>query len=180
MKQNSRRSFYWRVTSAHTISYFIAGIFALTVLKYDEIFNSGALEFMRPTDSPWVAAGAGLQIIRGLFLGLILYPFLPIFLNTKNGWFKFWILTIGLSALFTFSAATGSFEGIIYTNLPLIDHFFGLPELLLYNSLFTLFLWFWYKQPGKILNIVSIVLVVAILLMSFMGMLVAMGIVPKA
>jgi len=180
MDHTSRLSFYWRVTSAHTIAYFIAGIFALTVLKYDEIFNSGALEFMRPTDSPWVAAGAGLQIIRGFLLGLILYPFLPIFLDTKNGWFKFWILTIGLSALFTFSASAGSFEGLIYTNLPILSHLTGLPELLVYNTLFTLFLKFWYRKPGKILNIVSIILVSIIVVMSFLGTLAALGLIPKA
>lgn len=179
MSKNNRRSFYWRITSAHTITYFIAGLFAVTFMNYSETFNTGDLGFMRPTDSPWVAAGPGLQVIRGFFLGLILFPFLPVFQESKMGWLKFWILTVGLSALFTFSAAIGSFEGIIYTNVSFKTHLNGLPELLLYNTLFTFLLWFWYRKPLKIFNIISIILVAIILLMSFLGVLLALGMIPE-
>lgn len=44
--------FIWRIASAHTIAYFIAGLFAITFLNYDELFNVGDLSFMRSTDSP--------------------------------------------------------------------------------------------------------------------------------
>jgi hypothetical protein len=50
-------TFVWRITATHTIAYFIADIFALLVLKYDEIFGREAMSFMRSTDSSRVVAG---------------------------------------------------------------------------------------------------------------------------
>jgi hypothetical protein len=170
-------TFVWRITATHTISYFIAGIFAILVLRYDEIFGTGALSFMRPTNSPWVAAGPGLQVIRGLLLSLFLFPFRSVFFESNNGWIKFWLLSFGLSYLLTISAATGSFEGVIYTIIPIKYHLLGLPEIVLYMTLFTVFMWGWYKKPKKIFTIISIFLVSIIAFMSSMGVLVAMGIV---
>jgi len=175
--ENNFGTFIWRITATHTIAYFIAGIFALLVLKYDEIFNIGALSFMRPTDSPWVAAGPGLQVIRGLLLSFFLFPFRMIFFETENGWIKFWFLSYGLSYLLTISAATGSFEGLIYTNTPIKYHLIGIPEIVLYMTLFTVFMWGWYKKPKRIFSILSIILVSLIVLMSFMGVLASFGIV---
>ena len=177
---NSKSNFWtftWRITASHTIAYFIAGIFALLVLKYDEIFGTGSLLFMRPTDSSWVAAGPGLQIIRGLLLSFFLFPFRSIFFETKNGWFKFWSLSFGLSYLLTISAATGSFEGIIYTNIPIKYHLIGIPEIIIYLTLFTFFIWGWYKKPKKIFTVLSVILVLLIALMSFMGVLSSLGII---
>ena len=170
-------TFVWRITATHTIAYFIAGLFAVMVLRYDEIFGTGALSFMRSTDSPWVAAGPGLQLIRGALLAFFLYPFKTIFFESKNGWIKFWFLSFGLSYLLTMSAATGSFEGIIYTNLPLKYHLLGIPEIVLYMTLFTVFMWGWYKKPKMAWNIISIILIVLMAFMSIMGILAASGII---
>ena len=139
--ENKFGTFVWRITATHTIAYFVAGIFAILVLKYDKIFGAGALSFMRPTDSPWVAAGPGLQVIRGLLLSLFLFPFRSVFFESKNGWIKFWLLSFGLSYLLTISAATGSFEGVIYTNTPIKYHLIGIPEILIYMTLFTVSMW---------------------------------------
>ena len=179
MKKNeiNLKTFIWRITASHTIAYIIAGVFALVVLKYDEIFSVGALSFMRPTNSVWVAAGPGLQVIRGILLSFFLFPFRTIFFETKNGWIKFWLLSFGLSYLLTISAATGSFEGLIYTTIPIKYHLIGIPEILLYMTLFTVFMWGWYKTPKKIFNILSIILVSLIVLMSVMGGLAAAGII---
>jgi hypothetical protein len=169
--------FIWRVASAHTIAYFIAGLFAISFLNYDELFNVGSLSFMRSTDTPWVAAGPGLQIIKGILLGGVLYSFRSIFLETKNGWIKFWGLIFGLSYILTLSAAAGSYEGFIYTTIPLKTHFMGLPEILLYTTLFSVILWGWYKKPLKAFNITAIVFVSVIVLMSTMGVLASSGLI---
>jgi hypothetical protein len=178
--KNHFKTFVWRITATHTIAYFAAGIFALLVLKYNETFGVGILSFMRPTDSSWVAAGAGLQIIRGALLALFLYPFSTIFINTKKGWVKFWLLSFGLSYLLTFSAAIGSFEGFIYTNFPMRYHLLGIPEVLLYLTLFTILMWGWYKKPKKIFNTLSVISVLLIALMSAMGALASLGIIETA
>ena len=179
MKKNefNLKTFIWRITASHTVAYVIAGIFALKVFRYDEIFGAGTLSFMRPTNSVWVAAGPGLQVIRGVLLAFFLFPFRTIFFETKNGWIKFWFLLFGLSYFLTISAAPGSFEGFIYTTIPMKYHFLGIPEVLLYLTLFTSFIWYWYKKPKKIFNIISIVLVSLILFMSLMGVLTTVGII---
>lgn len=71
---NNFGTFIWRITATHTIAYFTAGIFALLILRYNETFGVGALSFMRPTDSLWIAAGPGLQIIRGFTSFIIFIP----------------------------------------------------------------------------------------------------------
>ena len=170
-------TFAWRITTAHTIAYFIAGMFAVLVMKYDELFGVGALSFMRPTDSSWVATGPGLQVLRGLLLSFVLYPFRSVFLETDYGWLKFWTLSFGLSYLLTFAAAIGSFEGLIYTNFPLKFHLLGLPEALIYTTLFTVFLWGWYRKPVRLFNAASAILTLLIVLMSVMGVLASLGMV---
>lgn len=169
--------FIWRVASAHTTAYFIAGLFAMSFLKYDQLFSVGKLSFMRSTDTAWVAAGPGLQLFKGIILGSILYPFRSIFLETKNGWIKFWGLIFGLSYILTLSAAVGSYEGIIYTNIPLKIHFLGLPEILLYTTLFSTILWGWHKKPIKAFNIAAIILTSIIILLSTMGVLSSIGLI---
>jgi hypothetical protein len=39
--ENNFGTFVWRITATHTIAYFAAGVFALLVLRYDEIFGAG-------------------------------------------------------------------------------------------------------------------------------------------
>ncbi|MBN1595955.1 hypothetical protein JW933_08535 [candidate division FCPU426 bacterium] len=125
-------TFIWRVMAAHTIAYGIAGLFALSCMGCREHFSTGTLtHLMRPMDSPWVALGMGLQVLRGSLLGVVLYPFRRIFLEAKHGWWLLAWLIPGLSAWFTIGPAPGSFEGMIYTVFPWQYHLLGLPETLL-------------------------------------------------
>jgi hypothetical protein len=173
----SFRTFSWRVTAAHTVAYFLAGVVAVMTMGYGESFGVGELSFMRPTDSPWVAAGPGLQVVRGFCLSLVLYPFRSVFVDSKYGWGKFWLLLFGLSYLFTFAAATGSFEGFIYTTFSVETHVIGILEVLLYLSIFTAALWAWYAKPRRAYTAVSLTLVVLIVLMSVLGTLAAGGVI---
>lgn len=169
------KTFLFRITAVHTICYFLAGLFALYFLGYDQLFSREALSFMRDTGSPWVAAGPALQLVRGVLLGIILYPFRSVFIGQRSGWWKLWLLLFGLSYLLTLSPAIGSFEGLIYTNIPPGYHLVGLPEIILYISLFTFTLLKWYAWPRKAVNVVAIVLMILILFFSTMGMLDAAG-----
>jgi hypothetical protein len=75
-KKESLVKYFWQITYAHTISYFIAGIFAITFMRYGELFEleiySGQV---RSIDDPMVLLGPGLQIFRGMILGLIFFTF---------------------------------------------------------------------------------------------------------
>ena len=180
MNENKLWTFIWRIAATHTIAYFIAGIFALYVLRYDEIFSFGSLSFMRPIDSPWIAAGPGLQIIRGFLLAFFLFPFRTIFLKTKKGWIKFWFLTFGLSYLLTISPAIGSYEGLLYTTIPIKYHLIGIPEVVLYITVFTTLMWAWYKKPKPMFNYIFFAIILLIEFMSLLGVLASFGIIDAS
>ena len=138
----SPKTFVWRICSAHVIAYFTAGVFALLFLDYRTHFSSESLALLiRPVSSPWVALGPGLQIALAL---------LPVrgFLYGKNGFLKLAWLVLGLSFISTIGPTPGSFDGYIYTILPVQYHLGGIPEAVLYTALFAGILAFWHKS-GK-------------------------------
>ncbi len=167
----SPKTFVWRICSAHVIAYFTAGIFALLFLDYKTHFSSESLALlMRPVSSPWVALGPGLQIFRGVLIALALLPVRG-FLYGKNGFLKLAWLVLGLSFISTIGPTPGSFDGYIYTILPVQYHLGGIPEAVLYTALFAGILAFWHKSGKRYVTTLSIVLVAVIVLFSVMGFL---------
>jgi len=163
-------TFFWRITSAHIITYFLAGLFAYQLLNYQELFETLPFSaFMKPMSSWSVAAGPGLQLIRGLIFSVALWTFREVFLNTKYGWLKLWGLLVGLSILSTTAAAPGSVEGFIYTTIPINKHIVGYLEVMPQTLLFSLIVYYWYKKPKKAWNIISIVLVSIIILFGILA-----------
>jgi len=166
-------TFAWRIIASHTITYFIAGILAYKLFNYAEVFATGDMAvLMKPVDSPWVMAGTVLNIFRGILFALVLWPFKSIFLENTRGWLLLWSLFLGLAILGTTGPAPGSFEGIIYTNFPVLDQIIGLRETVFQTLLFSLMVFYWYKYPKMIWNILSIIIVTLLLLMIGAGLLV--------
>lgn len=160
---------------AHTLTYFLMGILAYNLLNYENSFASGALaNYMRPTDSPWVAAGPGLQWIRGILFALAIYPLRENFFHKKNGWLLLgWVLT-ALGILSTFGAAPGSVEGIIYTNYPV--SIFSYVEVVPQAFLFAALLYYWVNHPEKKwLHWTLGIFFALVLLMSILGVMAATG-----
>ena len=167
---NDIKTFTWRFLAIHTISYFIVGLAAMNLLHYEELFSKGSLgTFMKPTNAPIVALGPALQIVRGVILAIVLWPFKSIFLSEEYGWLKLWLLFIGLSILSTFGPAIGSIDGVIYTTIPIRQQLIFLPELLIQSFLLSISIWHWYSNPRKVYNIVATILVALIVLMSITG-----------
>jgi hypothetical protein len=165
-------TFFWRITSAQIITYFLAGICAYGLLGYQDMFETPPFSaFMKPTDSWAVAAGPSLQIIRGLIFAIVLWPFREKFLKTPYGWLLLWGLLVGLSVLSTTGPAPGSVEGFIYTTIPVKKQIVGYLEVVPQTLLFSLAVYYWYKKPGKAWNILSIVLVSVILFFNIMGII---------
>lgn len=120
--------FVFRVTCCHVATYAAAGVVAFHLFDYPALFQSeGFATFMRPLESPWVAAGPALQVFRGLLFGVVLYPFRHIFLAEPWGWLKLWGLFLGLAVFGTAGPTPGSFEGFVYTTLPPARQLLGLP-----------------------------------------------------
>ncbi|MDD5698554.1 MAG: hypothetical protein PHH77_08040 [Victivallaceae bacterium] len=169
-------TFCRRVVSLHVIVYFLAGIFALLCLNYEELFSNETTSLlMRPVDSPIVAAGPGLQIINGFMMSLYLFPFKTIFIAGKRSWLKLFFLLLGFSIFSPQSPTFGSLEGIIYTKIPIWNHLLSIPECLIYSILFSVLLFAWYKRPKKAWNILSVIAVMLIVLASVAGVLAAIG-----
>jgi len=173
--------FSWRITSLHTISYTIAGLFALFAMGYKEQFSGEFLSnLMRPINSPYVALGPLLQLINGFFMSLYLFPIKKVLTeNGKNGWKILFLLVAGFSFFTPQIPGIGNFEGLIYTKAPLSIHLMGIPECLAYSLLFSSGFGFWYRQEKKWMNPTTITLVCLIGLMSVLGYLDSIGILPK-
>ena len=174
MKKRKMLDFFWRISSCHIVSYFIMGILALIILNYKERYGTGSLAlFMRPTHSPWVALGPSLQIVRAFIFTVVLWPLKNVFIEKDKGWLKLWGLFIGLAILGTSGPTPGSFEGIVYTKISIVEHLLSLPEIIIQTLLFSLGVFYWYKNPNKIWDIVMSILVLLIGLMSMSGFLLA-------
>lgn len=174
-------TFFWRITAAHMVTYMIMGMLAASLLDYQDLFENTTMAcFYRSFNSPWIAAGPGLQIIRGLVFALALWYFKECFLYKKYGWLKLWGLLVGLSILSTAGAPPGSIEGFIYTKIPATDQIRGYLEIMPQTGFFAIFVYYWYEKPKKAWNIVSIILVVLIILMSLLGVLASMGIIEAS
>jgi len=166
-------TFLWRITSVHVITYFIAGILAFTLFNYAEAFQGEILNvLMKPVDSPWVMAGAALNVFRGILFSLVLWPFKSVFLENSKGWFLLWSLFLGFAILGTTGPAPGSFEGIIYTNFPVMDQIIGLRETVFQTLFFSLIVFYWYKYPKMIWTILSAIIVTLLLGVIILGLIV--------
>jgi hypothetical protein len=176
-KQQGLVRYFWQIIYAHTIAYFAAGVFALVVINYRDLYATDVISsFMLPVDSPIVALGPVLQIFRGILIALILLPLRKTFFEEKNGLIKLGIIIIGLSLLSTIGPTMGSFDGYIYSKVPYIYQILGYPEAILYVLLFIGILFVSIKYTHKkIITVLSIVLTVLISLMSIMGFLSAKG-----
>jgi len=163
--------YFWQIIYAHTIAYFIAGIFAVVAVNYRELYSTEIISsFMHPVDMPIVALGPLLQVFRGIIIALILFPLRKTFFEEKNGLLKLGLIIIGLSLLSTIGPTMGSFDGYIYTKIPYMYQISGYPEAIIYVLLFVGILAVSKKYAHKkIITILSIPITALICAMSIMG-----------
>lgn len=87
-------------------------------------------------------------------------------LEKRKGWIVLWGLFLGLAILGTCGPTPGSVEGFIYTKLSIREHLLGLPEVVLQVLLFSLAIYYWYKRPSKLWDIIMGIILILIMLMS--------------
>ncbi|MDH3530055.1 MAG: hypothetical protein OEQ28_10850 [Acidobacteriota bacterium] len=151
--ENNKPTF-WRITfctvAVHTITYFITGILAYTILDYRTHFASeGLSSFMRQIDDPMVMAGPLFQPIRGILFGVVFFLLRDVFFGTKNGWIKMWIVLVVVGIFSTFGPSPGSVEGLVYTTVPVVVQLVGLIEVLLQSFLLSCVVVYWVNHPEK-------------------------------
>ncbi len=94
---------------AHTVTYFLAGLAALTLFDYAAQFAKPATAvFMRQTSDPIVALGPALQPIRGVLFALVFYVLREPLFGRKHGWLILWLMLVVLGLFSTFGPASGS------------------------------------------------------------------------
>jgi len=138
-------------TLVHSVTYFLVGLLAFTLLDYSQRFAEGGLELlMRPTDHPLVMAGPLFQPLRGMLFGAAFYLLREAYFPIMNGWLRMWAVLVIVGILSPFGPAPGSIEGFIYTTLPLQSQLSpGMLEVLIQSLLLSFFVHFWVNNPEK-------------------------------
>jgi hypothetical protein len=163
-------TFWWRVVAIHMLTYFAVGLAALVVFDYRHLYSETELRhLMRPTTSPWVAAGPGLQFIRGTLFAVVLWPMAEMLISRTRSWLVLFGICVGFAILGPAGPAPGSIEGALFTTLPAWLHLIGLPEVLIQTAAFSFLLIGWCRNPARWKHVASVVGVVLVVLMSSMG-----------
>jgi hypothetical protein len=139
--------FLKRYTIAHVLVYLIVGLIFMALVNYREAFEAfDQFSNYRSLDSPIVRAAVLLQILRGLMIGLILYPFRERIIESQLGWLMLFSLLFGLTCLGAINASPGSIEGMIYTKMSLEEHLVGYPEVILQSLGISVIFWKWERN----------------------------------
>lgn len=158
----------------HTVTYFVCGIAAFTLLDYERRFREPEVRsYMRPTSDRLVMAGPLLQPIRGVLFAVAFYPLRGALFGRRYGWLALWLLLVMVGIFSTFGPSPGSIEGLIYTVFPVRLQLLGLLEALSQSFLLSVLLCYWVNQSAKRWFGVSLwVMFCLILAMSGLGLLV--------
>ena len=151
---NDSQPSFWPITLksavVHTVTYFVMGILAFTLLDYSARYADPSLRIlMRQTDDPWVMAGPLFQPIRGFLFGVAFYLLRGSLFGRRRGWLVMWAVLVIVGILSTFGPAPSSIEGVLYTVLPFWVHVMGLPEGILQALLLSVILCYWVDHPEK-------------------------------
>jgi hypothetical protein len=169
-----------KTTLVHTVTYFLVGFLAFSLLDYSTKYADPIVaNLMRQTDDPMVAGGTLFQVLRGILFGLVFYALREVVFTRKNGWLILWLMLVVVGVLSPFGAAPSSIEGVLYTRLPVWFHIAGLPEIVIQAGLLALLTHYWVNHPEKKwLGWVFGVAFALVLLMSTLGILAGLGVLP--
>jgi hypothetical protein len=102
------------------------------------------------------------------------YQLRKVFFEEKHGLAKLGVIIFGFSLLSTIGPTMGSFEGYVYTKIPVMYQILGYPEAIIYILLFIGLLSFSKKHGHKrIVTIISIIVMALLSLMGIMGFIMA-------
>jgi hypothetical protein len=181
MKQTTFTSIALKTTLVHTVTYFVVGFVSFTLLDYSAKYADPVVAgLMRQTDHPLVAVGPLLQVVRGFLFGLVFYALREIVFPRNRGWLTLWMLLVIVGILSPFGAAPSSIEGLLYTVLPVWFHLAGFPEVFVQAGLLAWLTHYWVNHPEKKwLTWLLGVAFVVVALLSLLGMLSALGVLPS-
>ncbi|HEX6304308.1 MAG TPA: hypothetical protein VFZ76_08970 [Anaerolineales bacterium] len=137
-----------RFTIVHVIVYtLIATVF---LIMQDGLPNSTqvALETFNPYRPIGLIATSG-QILRSVVLALVLYPFYDTIVRSERGLLVLFGALWGIALLGSVEPMPGSFEGVIYTEIPPLAHLIVLAAAALEVFLFSWVFLRW-ERPSSV------------------------------
>ena len=157
----------------HTVTYFIVGVLAFSLLDYTARFAAPLVSsLMRPFDDPLVRLGPLFQPLRGFLFGVVFYLLRDVLFAKSNGWLVTWVVLAFLGIFSTFGPASGSIEGMVFTKLPIEGQLVGLIEILVQSLLLSVVTFYWVTHPRKRwVSWVLVALFLSIALLTTLGIL---------
>ena len=140
-------SFSLRFIVVHVLTYIGFGIFFMLVSKYFEYFSQDPVfnALMKPSDALSVRMAPVVQIFRGAFLALAIYPFREVFNRRPSGWIHLFVLLFVFSSIGSVITGPGSIEGFLYTRFP-FNPVIGYPEIALQMFVFSWWFCRWERK----------------------------------
>lgn len=140
-------SFSLRFIVVHGLTYLGFGIFFMLVSKYFEYFSHDPVfsEVMKPSDALSVRMAPVVQVVRGAFLALAIYPFREIIIRRATGWIHLFVLLFVFSSIGSVITGPGSIEGFLYTRFP-FNPVIGYPEIALQMFVFSWWFCRWERK----------------------------------
>ena len=90
----------------HTVTYFVAGVLAFTLLDYGTALAESPLNgLLRSPDDPLVMAGPLFQPVRGLLFGAVFYLLRDQYFGKQYGWLTMWVILVVIGMVSTFGPA---------------------------------------------------------------------------
>lgn len=151
LNHNILKGYMVRFVVLHLFTYWIVGGIFYQISGYQNALESMEIfALWRPLENlPAVLLIFFGQIFRGLFLGLLLYPFYQIFIQREKGWALLYLLMIGLTILGSplFLTEFISFKGSVSEFIRSIV--IGIPEIFSQMLVFSLLFFYWQRKAEK-------------------------------
>lgn len=148
-------SFALKLTTVHTVTYFIAGQVSFRTLLGPYVVGPKALTWYFKDPSDFVSWVLPDQILRGILLAIALYPFRQriIELGTWRGGLAIAGVYLLVGQFACPGTSPGSLEGFVFTRLPIDFQFAVLPEIIAQGLALGLLLSWWegYRVGSKAL-----------------------------
>ena len=140
-----------RFSLIYTVIYIIT---AVAFLKFQGALPADeriALDFFKPYQIPNLLVIFN-QIMKGVLIALILYPFYEKMVKGKHGWVILFGTLFGLGILGSVEPKPGSIEGLYYTKTTLGEHLIVLIAGAVQTYAFTRLFLLWEKKWRKKFN----------------------------
>ena len=138
MKKSKIWGFLARLTIVYGIVYTLVGVAFVSLQNALPAPRRVALDFFQPYNVD--LRGILAQIIVGLIVALVLYPFYDIIVKDKRGWRNLFAALWGVAILGSLEPRPGAIEGMLYTEITFLEHALvlgaGAVQMLIFALLF--------------------------------------------